>query len=669
MKRAVARVLERRSTVYAACAASVALGLFFIFVWSPLPWGWKGIDLYSEIALELARGEPFPTLDRMWGYPYFLAFWYRVFGDRQWIPLIVQVLLNACIPLMLYHLVRRELGERVAVTSAILAGLFSFNTVYASTQASDSLCTVLVVATMLCLGLGARPSNAERAPRRLAYFGAAGLLAGLAYQFRPNFLLFPAFFASVYLLIRPRSLVKIAQTVAFLALFVLAAAPWIIRNYRWSGLFVPTSTHGGVQLWSGTLQTGQYEHSWIYNPRAAFEDPTLDYTSIDELPLIVTARVVTCDSSSTPRVALVYWTNRDRTANRLDVNPAPDGGLTFTIPRQPSPTALYYYFELDGVMYGLRHRGRVPVEGALAPLMAVISRDHLRDLDVDGFVLDVSDIARLVRALYWSESLPPAGGLDVDGDGRVTERDLRTAIAVLVHDRAAAPEALDEIVTIEPADTVVILHLRDGSAVSVPRQWSGKVTDLPLRTVGVKSMAALVVSRSRPFVGLGSGVAERAADPCLTVTEAGVNRVPYRRLPHEMRRYTALALDNIRHDPAAYLKASARRALRVFVIEGSADIGTAYQFERAGTIYRIGRALSMVYFAVFVVGLGIALARRLQVILLIVPIAYVPITICFMLINARYSMTTQPFAFAFVALALVTALDALSRKPPARPNS
>src|SRR6185436_18504725 len=122
--------------------------LFFIFVWTPLPWGWKGIDDYGRIAMSLAHGEPFPTVHLIWGYAYFLAIFYRLFGDQPAVPLCVQALLNGCIPLMLYHLVRLETSaddrsERIAVMAAALAGLFSFNTVYASTQASDSVCTVL----------------------------------------------------------------------------------------------------------------------------------------------------------------------------------------------------------------------------------------------------------------------------------------------------------------------------------------------------------------------------------------------------------------------------------------------------------------------------------------------------------------------------------------------
>ena len=296
-----------RVAVLAACALSLILGLFFIFIWSPLPWGWKGIDFYYEIALSVAGGAPFPTMHLVWGYVYFLAFWYRLFGDHQWIPLVVQVLLNAAIPLMLYRLVRLQLGPRVAVLTAVLAGVFSFNTVYASTQAADALCTVLVVAAMLCFTLG-------DVRGRWPYFAAAGLLTGLAYQFRPNFILFPPFIAAVYPIIRPRTRRMLTHMTAFFAVFLLTAAPWVIRNYRWSGLFVPASTHGGIQLWFGTLQTGDYEDSWIYNPRAPFEYPPLDYSSIDEFPPIVTVSNGPCDPSTPRRVDLVDRTNRDRDA-------------------------------------------------------------------------------------------------------------------------------------------------------------------------------------------------------------------------------------------------------------------------------------------------------------------------------------------------------------------
>jgi hypothetical protein len=648
--RLVDRILDSRAAVFAACGVSLAIGLFFVFVWTPLPWGWQGIDLYYEIALTLARGAPFPTIHLVWGYAYFLAFWYWLFGDHPWIPLCVQVAANATIPWMMYEIVRRQIDRRVAVATALLVGVGSFNTLYAATQASDAMCTVLVVALMLCLVIAD-----ER--RTWPWFAATGALAGVAYQFRPNLVLFPLFLAAAYVALRRFARQAVRQGLVLLVVFAAAGAPWVVRNYRWTGLFVPASSHGGVQLWFGTLQAGAYEDSWIYNPRAAFENPPVDYTSVVEQPIEVTAKARACQGTS-PTIDLVWWTGRDATRHRESARPAADTSVHFTIPAQPAATAIYYYLQsADGPM---------PIHGDVAPAMFVVSQNHLGDLDVDGYVLDIYDLVSMLRHVAWHEPVPDAARLDLDRDGAVTERDLRTAVTALLHDREDADAAHDEVDRIDSSAEVATIQLRDGSSVGVTRHWSGKMTDLPLHTVGVGSFAAQLVSRSRAFNRLHeSTVGESQRGRCIVLTDIAANRVPYRRLPHEMRRFEALALDNIEHDPLAYLKASARRAVRVFVIEGSDDTRTAYQFGGARRIYAIGRAASLAYLAMVVAGLVVAVRRRLRVALLLLPFVYVPATICFMLINARYSMTAQPFGFAFVALAIVTGLDVRSRRAPA----
>jgi hypothetical protein len=124
-----------------------------------------------------------------------------------------------------------------------------------------------------------------------------------------------------------------------------------------------------------------------------------------------------------------------------------------------------------------------------------------------------------------------------------------------------------------------------------------------------------------------------------------------------MRRFTALSLDNIRYDPGGFLLASALRALRVFIVVGSEDPRTASQFAGGGRVYTIARVASLLLLVLFGLGVWIAWRRGFRLLLLLGPVLYLPLTICFMLINARYSMTMQPFVFAFAAVALVTALE------------
>src|SRR6185295_2991988 len=107
------------AAVKAACLLSLAIGLFFLFVRAPHPWGWNGFDHYHEYALALASGQPFPTMEVPWGYAYFLSVFYRLFGDRPWIPIVVQVVLNASTPMLLFAIARRWTDETTAAIAAV----------------------------------------------------------------------------------------------------------------------------------------------------------------------------------------------------------------------------------------------------------------------------------------------------------------------------------------------------------------------------------------------------------------------------------------------------------------------------------------------------------------------------------------------------------------------
>ena len=100
------------------------------------------------------------------------------------------------------------------------------------------------------------------------------------------------------------------------------------------------------------------------------------------------------------------------------------------------------------------------------------------------------------------------------------------------------------------------------------------------------------------------------SDPCGTVHDITVNDAFYRREPHWMRRYTALAMDNIRRQPVAFALASLYRIGRLFVIRGSGDISRAQQFTASRLIYGIGLAASLAVFLVFLAGVWIAWRRR-----------------------------------------------------------
>ena len=130
-----------------------------------------------------------------------------------------------------------------------------------------------------------------------------------------------------------------------------------------------------------------------------------------------------------------------------------------------------------------------------------------------------------------------------------------------------------------------------------------------------------------------------------------------------MNRYMALAFDNIERDPLGFAAASLYRFGRLFIVRGSEDRSTTQQFNRSTIVYAIATLLSAAYVAIFLYGIVVAWRQRSALLIFLIPIVYVPVTICFVLTNMRYTVTVQPLMFAFVAVAVVAALQLDSAGP------
>jgi len=629
--------MDRR--VYAACLVSFALGLLFVFVWAPHPWGREGFDHYHDIALEIAHGRPFPTMEVPWGYAYFLAVFYRVFGDHTWIPLLAQVALNALLPLLVYAFARTWLDRRTSSIAALLTGVFSFNTVYASTQSSDAVCTVLFMA---CLVAYARARQREDA----RWFALAGLMAGIAPQLRPNLVLVPVALAG-YAILERRAAIRVAHAALLLACAAAALTPWTVRNYLLTRTLLPTSVHGGVQLWYGTLQVGPYLTSRSYNPAAVFETPVFEYTSLNAVPVIVEAQPKGCANAQPVRAAITYWYDQEP-AREAAGSPGSDGGLMFELQPPGRDAVLYYYLTTTWPSGHDPERQTTPAAGDRQPFVYFITQDHLGDPDVRGDLLDIFDVVRLARHEAWKEPLPFADRLRGAGAG-----DVKSAAALLT--RSFGDEPAPIVAAVTHTDTEARIEMRDGSSVTIPRVWSGRITDLGISG----ALAEALMTAHRPLAPLPAPAMPPASARCAELEHVRVNAVFYRQEPHMMRRYSALAFDNIRRTPGAFALASAYRFVRLFVVAGTDDRRTAQQFASSRGIYLVATAASATYLLLFLAGVAIAWRERERFWLPLLLILYVPVTIAPVLTNMRYTITVQPLVFMFVARAL-TAL-----RPPA----
>jgi len=487
--------------------------------------------------------------------------------------------------------------------------------------------------------------------RSAAWFCAAGACAGAAPQFRPNLILLPFLLAGFGLIVE-RTGRRLAQMAALLACAAAVIMPWTVRNYRLTGTVLPTSIHGGVQLWYGTLQVGPYLHSRAYNPRSIFDAAAFPYTSLANVPIIVDAKF-NCAEPPLASATLVYWWDHDRTEQRAASVRDQERHYTFRIPPSPRGGVAYYYLAATWSEPSGPVVRTTPTGGSRDPFVYFVSEDHLGDLDVHGDLLDVFDVVRLARRTAWSEPVPFDAELRKAG---VT--DARQAAAELLRPRLG-DTADTALVGVEPDNARARVIFADGSAIVIPRQWHGRITDLAIS----EGLASGLMTSARPLRGLTApAVHATGVERCEQSVELGVNEVFYRREPHMMRRYAALALDNIRLDPGGFLLASAYRAVRLFVIVGDSDPVTAHQFSRSAVIYRVGTAASVLLLLLCVAGIAIGWRRGDRIGLPLLLIAYVPATLAPVLINMRYTVTIQPLMFVFVALA-VTAMPGIVGPP------
>jgi hypothetical protein len=635
-------------------AISLLIGLVFIFVWAPHPWGWFGIDQYHQIAVELAKGGTFDTFDVPWGYAYFLAPFYRLFGPTPLPALITQALLNATIPLLVYAYASRAFDRRVAAVATLLVAIFSFNTVYVSTESTDSVSTVLFMAMLLAFVRG-------RQDNRIRWFVTVGVLAGIAAQFRPNLVLLPFVFAGMNWLLGPQNWRRVGQGVVLALIAIALLVPWTWRNYQLSGQFLPTSTHGGVQLWYGTLQTGPYIESRAHNPRSVFATSPFDYTSLVHVPVDFDVWM-NCGPGTPESVKVAYRIN-DGALNRIALTPTSGNRYLGSIPPVGGEARIYYHIEVNWPPGVTAAPSLTPPGGDADPFIYFVSDRHTANLDVDDALLDLFDVAAVARHLAWAEPVRAHAKLDSDRDGDVDEADLRAMLRKMLRGLDRGEPSIDRLRALSISDDAVALTFVDDSTFTIPREWSGVYTDF---TVDLGMAENLFSGRYR-FTQPDPAPKVPLEIQCLGPGGITINGAYYRVQPHEQHRYMALALDNISRSPLDYAWSVLYRSIRLFIIVGTTDLGTAQQFANSRVVYGVGTVLSTFYLALALIGAWIGWRRGYAVVLPLTLIVYIPATISFVLTNMRYTTTVQPLLLTLVAVTLVAAADRFgSRRTLAR---
>ena len=261
-----------------AAAAALALRLAFAFgYWVEKPLTHDEHE-YLALAAALASGRGLTYLEppqgtaaqfgRAPGYPAFLA----VIGAGTMRAAatpgrvkFAQAVLGAVAVVLIAVAARRAAGPLAGLVAAWLAAIYPPLVWMAAYVLSETLYSVLALATALALQTAADADAARRGGVRRGV--VAGLLCGVAILVRPA-MLFLLPLAAGWLTWRRRP--RLAAAVVLGA--VIVVAPWTARNYLVHGRFVLVASEGGVTFWTGNHPLADGEGDLAANPALKEEE-------------------------------------------------------------------------------------------------------------------------------------------------------------------------------------------------------------------------------------------------------------------------------------------------------------------------------------------------------------------------------------------------------------
>lgn len=178
-------------------------------------------------------------------YPLFLFCMYTVFGDTTHVILLIELLqavIGAVCCIVLYRITAFKFSKEVAIGSSIVFCLYPLLVYLPGQISAANMYIFLNLVFVYCL------LKAE-VTKETGFFYIAGLVFGVLLLTRSEIIaFFPVIILWIIFVVRKHPL---HRTLAFTAMIVILLVPWVYRNYRELGAFIPLTTQGGYNLWQG----------------------------------------------------------------------------------------------------------------------------------------------------------------------------------------------------------------------------------------------------------------------------------------------------------------------------------------------------------------------------------------------------------------------------------
>ena len=187
---------------------------------------------YLAPALKLLASGSYPADSalRTPGYPLFIAFVYWLGGPNPILVILAQVFVGTLSVYLTYRLGKELSTTWVALAGALLLAISVESITNGFYLLSDALFTLFLIAAMLAWVRAYRD-------HRLLWCGIAAVLMGLCVVIRPEAVYFPALPALAWLFSKGVNwLRRFGFAGMFLAIYLLAVLPWVVRNDRVLGI-------------------------------------------------------------------------------------------------------------------------------------------------------------------------------------------------------------------------------------------------------------------------------------------------------------------------------------------------------------------------------------------------------------------------------------------------
>ncbi len=635
-------------------------GSFFI-IFSPHTYGPWGFDGYDTLAWNMIKGngysfnnsEPYDlTAFRLPGYPLIVAVIYKIFGHKYLPVHIFQVFLNAFICVIIFYIVKEVYSKKAAYFSSLVVAICGISNVYVSTVVTEVAAVFLLALHTLLFILGYKHNSTK-------FYMLSGAVLGYAMLVRPSFALISIFFVLglIILLKPPRICFKNISNISLYFIGIgIIFSPWIIRNYKIAKEPVILGTQGGSQLLYGSLEIGQYSEKRFANPWAHYEMLNA-YAYNSEADIIFDAQL----KKGVDAVYLFYNVSNSGFL-REKMIPVGENKYRCIIPSPAYGSIVRYYIEAEASSLS-NSVSRFPYYAPQTTLHYHINKNIFNDLDKDDEFIEVYDFVEAVRLAVGTKEVTQSDLLkyDLNNNNSVDKKDLDIISWSIVHNSDKNLFNYDnQLLEFKKMKEGIEISFIDNSKMYIPDYFNNNTEKVYI--FAEKGIAFNILNGSVDRSAL-SGVNKNKINQDNIFTAGGADLSGIKSELNRQLLQRKLAFFNIKRDFLDYLITSLKRTVRMWITTGSTDISVSHPPPQGKHLYfSLARLISMLMLINGVLGIFLVRDRLKELIFILMPIIYFPITHSFMMANARHTLPANPFLLVFNAISIMTIYDFIKGK-------